>query len=100
MKWTSGQKFMHLVNMITKLNDNIIEINFMHRNKLVYNIHTWQVKFADSRMNTICATRQITILAMTLSIVTTKFNGEMLSEKIYITTIRCQDRQPSLESRQ
>jgi len=80
---------MHLVNVITKLNDNIIEIDFMHRKKLVYNINTWKVKFADSRMKTICATRQITILAMTSSIVTTKFNGEMLSKKTYITTIHC-----------
>jgi hypothetical protein len=61
----------------------------MHCNKLIYNVDTRQVKFADSQMNTICATKQITILAMTLSIITMKFNGETHSEKTYIATIHC-----------
>jgi hypothetical protein len=67
---------MHHVKVITELNDNIISIDFMHRNKLIYEVNTRQVKFAGSRMNTICATKQITIPAMTSSIITTKFNGE------------------------
>jgi hypothetical protein len=79
--WIKGRKFTHMVNVITKLNDNIIGIDFMHRNKLVYDVDTRQVKFADSRMNTVCPTKQITIPAMTSSIVTTKFNGETHSEK-------------------
>jgi hypothetical protein len=61
----------------------------MHSNKLVYDIDTRQVKFADSQMNMICATKQITIPAMTSSMVTTKFNRETHSEKTYIATIHC-----------
>jgi hypothetical protein len=61
----------------------------MHRNKLIYDVNTRQVKFADEKMNTICAIKQITIPAMTSCIVTTKFNGEMHPEKTYITTIHC-----------
>jgi len=77
------------VNVITELNDNIIGIDFMHCNKLIYHVNTRQVKFADSKMNTICATKQVTIPAMTSSIVTTKFNGEMHADKTYVATIHC-----------
>jgi hypothetical protein len=68
--WIKGQKFTNPVNLITELNNNIAGIDFY---KLIY---TRQVKFADSQMNMIFATRQITIPAMTSSIVTTRFNGE------------------------
>jgi hypothetical protein len=79
---------MHPVNVITELNDNIISIDFMHHKKLIYEVNTRQVKFADSRMNTICTMKQITIPA-TSSIVTTKFNGETHTDKTYIATINC-----------
>jgi hypothetical protein len=82
--WIKGQKFTHSVNVITELNDNIIVIDFMHRNKLIYNVNTRQVKFADSKMNTICATKQVTIPAMTSRIITTKFHREMHSDKTYV----------------
>jgi hypothetical protein len=87
--WIKGRTFMHPVNVITELNDNIIGIDFMHRNKLIYDVNTRQVKFADSKMNTICATKQVTILAMTFNIVTTKFNGEIHEDKTYVATIHC-----------
>jgi len=58
--YIKGQKFTHPVNVINELNDNIIGIDFMHCNKLVYDVNTRQVKFADEKMNTICATKQIT----------------------------------------
>jgi len=77
------------VNIITELNDNIIEIDFMHCNKLIYDVNTRQLKFVDSKMNTICATKQITIPAMTSSIVTTKFNGEVHKDKTYVATFHC-----------
>ncbi len=87
--YIKGQKFTHLVNVINELNDNIIGIDFMHRNKLIYDVNTRQVKFADEKMNTICATKQITIPAMTSSIITTKFNGDTHPDKTYIATIHC-----------
>jgi hypothetical protein len=40
-------------------------------------------------MNTICATKQIIIPAMTSSIVSAKFQGETHKEKTYIATIHC-----------
>jgi hypothetical protein len=79
--YIKGQKFTHPVNVINELNDNIIGIDFMHRNKLIYDVNTRQVKFADEKMNTICAIKQVTIPAMTSCIVTTKFNGETHPEK-------------------
>jgi hypothetical protein len=87
--WIKGQKFTHTVNVITELIDNIIGIDFMHRNKLIYDVNTRQVKFANTKMNTICATKQVTIPAMTSSIITTKFNGEMHPDKTYVATIHC-----------
>ena len=87
--YIKGQKFTYPVNVINELNDNIIFIDFMHRNKLIYDVNTGQVKFADQKMNTICATKQVTILAMTASIITTKFNGDSHPDKMYIATIHC-----------
>jgi len=87
--YIKGQKFTHPVNVINELNDNIIGIDFMHRNKLIYNVNTRQVKFADEKMNTICASKQITIPAMTSSIITMKFNGKTHPDKTYIATIHC-----------
>jgi hypothetical protein len=87
--WIKGQKFTHPVNVINKLNDNIIGIDFMHCNKLIYDVNTRQVKFADTKMNTICVTKQVTIPAMTSSIISTKLNGESHPEKTYIAMIHC-----------
>jgi hypothetical protein len=61
----------------------------MHRNKLIYDVNTRQVKFANAKMNMICATKQVTIPAMTSSIITTKFNGELHPGKTYIAMIHC-----------
>jgi hypothetical protein len=87
--WIKGWKFTHPVNVITELNDNIISIDFMHRNKLIYDVNTRQVKFADAKMNTICSTKQVTIPAMTSSVIPTKFNGEMHPDKNYVAMIHC-----------
>ncbi len=73
--WIKGRKFTHPVNVITELN-NIIGIDFMHRNKLIYDVNMRQVKFANAKLNTICTTKQMIIPAMTSSIITTKFNGD------------------------
>jgi hypothetical protein len=81
--YIKGQKFTHPVNIINEQNHNIIGIDFMHRNKLVYDVNTRPVKFADEKMNTICTTKQITILAMTSSIIMTKFNGDSHPDKTY-----------------
>ncbi len=81
--YIKGQKFTHPVNVINEINDNIIGIDFMHRNKLIYDVNTRQVKFANGRMKTICATKQITIPAMTSSIITTKFNGDTPGQNLY-----------------
>ncbi len=61
----------------------------MHQKKLIYDFNTRQVKFADEQMNTISATKQITISAMTSSIISTKFNVITHPDKTYIAMIHC-----------
>jgi hypothetical protein len=87
--WIKGRKFTHPVNVINELNNNIIGVDFMHRNKLIYDVNTRQFKFADAKMNMICANKQVTIPATTSSIISTKFNGESHPDKTYIATIHC-----------
>jgi hypothetical protein len=85
--WMKGRKFMHPIRVITELNDNNIAIDFMHKHKLIYDVHTRQVKFADSHLNTISTTKQVTIPAMTSYIVNAKFNVEKQKDKTYIANI-------------
>ncbi len=60
-----------------ELNHNIIGIDFMHRNKLIYDVDTRLSEIRQLPNEHICATKQITIPAMTSSIVTAKkFQGE------------------------
>jgi len=84
-----GRKFTHPVNVIKEPNDNIIGINFMHLHKLTYNVHTPQVIFANTYPNTMCTTKQVTVPAMTSSILNAKFNGEIHKNKTYIGNIHC-----------
>jgi hypothetical protein len=87
--WIEGRKFTHPVNVIKELNDNLIGIKFMHLHKLIYDVHTQQVKFADTHPNTNCATKQVTIPAMTSSLLNARFNGEIQKDKIFIANIHC-----------
>ncbi len=45
--WIKDQKFTHPVKVITELNNNIISNDFMHRNKLIYDVNTRQVKLIN-----------------------------------------------------
>jgi hypothetical protein len=87
--WIKGKKFTHPVNVIKELNGNIIGIDFMHMHNLTYDMNTRQVKFADTYPNTICAVKQMTIPAMTSSVISVKFNVEVQPEKTYIANIHC-----------
>jgi hypothetical protein len=87
--WIKGKKFMHPVNVIKELNDNIIGIDFMHLHKLTYDVHTRQRKFANTYPNTIWDTKQVTVPAMTSSILCAKFYGVVKKDKTYIANIHC-----------
>lgn len=41
-----GKTFEHHINLINQLSHNIIEIDFMHKQKLNYNVQTQQVKIS------------------------------------------------------
>jgi hypothetical protein len=84
-----GKKITHLVNVIKELNKNIISIEFMHLHKLTYDVRMRQMKFADTYPNTICATKQVTVPAMTSSMLSAKFNSEVQTNKTCIANIHC-----------
>jgi hypothetical protein len=50
-----GRKFTHPVNVIQELNENIIGIDFIHSDKLTYDVISCKVKFAGARTNSIAA---------------------------------------------
>ncbi len=89
-KWTCGSKDKNLHTRWTgSPNWTTTSLASTLSTATIYDVNTRQVKFADAKMNTICATKQVTILAMTSSIVTMKFNREMHADKTYVATIHC-----------
>jgi hypothetical protein len=50
-----GKKFTDQINIIDKLTDNIIGIDFMHKHKLHYDMQTRQVKIAGIESDQIIA---------------------------------------------
>ena len=57
--------------------------------KLTYDVHTREVKFANTFQNTICATKQVTVPVLTSSIISAKFNAKVIQEKTYNAKIHC-----------
>ncbi len=55
-----GKKFIHLVNVIQKLKENIIGIDFIHAH---YDNIAPQVKFAGARTNSIMALKKVVLPA-------------------------------------
>jgi len=65
MRLTSGLRAKTIHNVIMELNHNSIGIDFMHRNKLIYDVDTRLSEIRQLPNEHICATKQITIPAMT-----------------------------------
>jgi hypothetical protein len=70
-----GKKFTHPVNVIQEINENIIGIDFIHTQKLTYDVISRRVKFARAGTNSIAALKNTVLLAMTSAIVKAKFKG-------------------------
>jgi hypothetical protein len=74
--WIKGKKFTHLVNVINKLNANIIGIDFIHKHKLTYDMITRQVKFVGTGVNSIVALKQTVLPTLTSTMVKAKYKGK------------------------
>jgi len=72
------------VIIISELNDNIIGIDLICANKLTYDVHLWQVKFARITNDTISATKQTVLPAMSSLVVYVKFKGKVDGLATYI----------------
>ncbi len=81
------KKFTHPVNVIQELNENIIGIDFIHANKLTYNIISRKVKFARAGTNSIAALKNTVLPAMTSTVVKAKFKGTREEKAIYVANI-------------
>jgi hypothetical protein len=70
-----GKTFSHPVNVIQELNEIIIGIDFIHADKITYDVISRRVKFAGAGTNSIAAIKNTVLLAMTSKVVKAKFKG-------------------------
>ncbi len=70
-----GRKFLHPVTVVEDINDNILGIDFMHTHKLNYDSTSKQITFAHMLTNALYSVKEVTILALSSMMVTTKFKA-------------------------
>ncbi len=71
-----GKKFTHPINVMDTLTDNIIGIDFMHKNKVHYDVQTRQVKIAGIEGDQIVAIKEQVVPALASTVVTAKYIGK------------------------
>ncbi len=90
-----GKKFTHPVNVIQELNENIIGIDFIHAEKLTYDVISRRVKFAGASTNSIAALKNMVLPAMTSTVIKAKFKGTRDDKASYVANI-CAPRTPMI----
>jgi hypothetical protein len=70
------KNFMHPVNVINELNENIIGIAFIHAHKLTYDILSRQMKFAGTFVNSNATFKHTILPAMTSTVAKAKYKGK------------------------
>jgi len=75
--YIKGKKFTHPMNIMETLTDNIIGIDFMHKNKLKSDMQTRQVKLASIEGDQIVAIKEQVLPAFASTVVTAKFKGKV-----------------------
>jgi Retroviral aspartyl protease len=71
-----GKKFTHIINIMDTLTNNIIGIDFMHKNKLHYDVQTRQVKIACIVVDQIFAIKEQILPALASTVGTAKYKGK------------------------
>ena len=82
-----GRKFTHPVTVVEDINDNILGIDFMHQHKMNYDSTSKQITFAHMHTNALYAVKEVTILALSSMMVTTKYKGLTSDNSQPIATI-------------
>ncbi len=82
-----GKKFTHTINIMDTLTNNIIGIDFMHKNKLHYDVQSRQVKIAGIEKDQIVAIKEQVLPALASTVVTAKFEGKTEPNIHFIASI-------------
>ncbi len=82
-----GRKFVHPVTVVEDINDNIIGIDFMHLNKMNYDTHSRQITFSHMLTNALYAVKETMIPALSSTVISTKFKGNVFGTAKPIATI-------------
>ncbi len=82
-----GKKFTHPINVMDTLTDNIIGIDFRHKNKLHYDVQTRQVKIAGIEGDQIVAIKEQVLPALASTVVTAKYKGKPEPNVHFIASI-------------
>jgi len=82
-----GKIFKQTLNVIDRLTDNIIGIDFMHKHKLHYDVQTHQVTIAGIQIDQIVAIKEQTLPAVASTVITAKYKGKVNKDITYIASI-------------
>ena len=82
-----GRKFVHPVTVVEDINDNIIGIDFMHLNKMNYDMHSRQITFSHMLTNALYAVKETTIPALSSMVISSKFKGNVCNTDKPIATV-------------
>jgi hypothetical protein len=76
-----------VVTVVEDINDNIVGIDFMHINKMNYDMHSRQITFFHMLTNTLYAVKESTVPALSSMVISTKFKGNVFDTAKPIATI-------------
>ena len=82
-----GRSFLHLVNVVEDINDNIIGIDFMHANKMNYDAASKQITFAHMLTDALYSLKETTIPTLSTMIIQAKFKGTVCDSASPVATI-------------
>jgi hypothetical protein len=82
-----GRKFVHPVTVLEDINDNIIGIDFMHLNKMNYDMLSRQITFSHMLTNALYAVKETTIPALSSMVISSKFKGNVCDTAKPIATV-------------
>ena len=87
-QWLSdADVFLHPVIVVEDINDNIISIDFMHANRMIYDPASEQITFVHMLTNALYSLKKMTIPALSTMIINSKFKGTICDSANPVATI-------------